>query len=69
MERKRLIQEIKVLHEEIDRECDDKLEILDRCFREGRECQECALEGECRFDLPKLVKISHLYDELHLKGS
>lgn len=69
MERERLIEEIRGLHNEIDRECDDKLEVLDRCFREGRECRDCSLEGECRFDLPKLIKISRLYDELHLKGS
>jgi len=69
MKRKKLIQEIRVLHDEIDRECNDKLEVLDRCAREGRECQDCALEGECRFNLPKLLKISLLYDELYSKGS
>lgn len=69
MERKSLIKEIKILHDEIDRECSDKLEVLNRCFEEGRECEDCALEGECRFNLPKLLEISRLYEELYSKSS
>ncbi len=69
MKRKSLINEIRVLHDEIDRECTHKLDLLERCFREGRECEECPVEGECRFNLSKLLKISRLYGELHSKSS
>lgn len=59
-----LIERIKILHAEVERECNEKLEVLEECSRRGGQCSGCSQGERCRIDMSKIVKISQLYNEL-----
>lgn len=69
MEVRDLIQRIKILHHEIEEECNERLKVLEECSERGEECRECSLEDRCRMDMSKMVKISQLYHELNSRKS
>ncbi len=65
MEVRELLQRIKTLHGEIEEECNERLDLLEDCSKEERECRECPMENRCRVDVSKMIKISQLYDQLN----
>ncbi len=59
-----LIERIKVLHAEVERECNEKLEVLEECSQRDGQCSGCSQGERCRIDVSKMVKLSQLYSKL-----
>lgn len=59
-----LIERIKGLHAEVERECDEKLEVLEECSQRDGQCSQCSHGERCRIDMSKIVEISQLYNRL-----
>ncbi len=59
-----LIERIKVLHAEVERECNEKLVVLEDCSQRDGQCSGCSQGERCRIDVYKRVKLSQLYSEL-----
>ncbi len=59
-----LIERIRVLHTEVERECNEKLEILEECSQREGQCTRCSQGERCRIDMSKVVEITQLYNRL-----
>lgn len=51
----------------IEKECDRKLEVLNKCFKNNKECETCDIKDECKLNLEDLEEVSKLCKELYSK--